>query len=252
MKLIIQTIFLLFSITSFGQTQKTITVKLSTGDCRRNEAYSWHGADTITFYKLPEDTIVFKIIPRQYRQFPIKIENVIVSNYKLIYKNNFDQLVIKEIMLADQKTNSIVICPDTLLEYQQNTLSKLQDKDTISINFHSQGCFHTTLSKILINKDGDNYVARLYNLNWNYLTKKRKTTMQVRGDSLLKTVTLTTKNIQDFIRFENELNFVSDGGCTTTDWYDIKSKYLNKKATDGSCSWDGFYYLRKSFFGDKE
>lgn len=139
-----------------------------------------------------------------------------------------------------------------MLDYSQNTLSKLQDKDTIAINFHSQGCFHTTVSKILISKQGDNYSARLYDVNWGYVTKKKKTTMQVRGDSLLKTVTLTTKNIQDFIRFENEINFVNDGGCTTTDWYDIKSKYLNIKATDGSCIWDGFYYLRKSFFGDKE
>lgn len=139
-----------------------------------------------------------------------------------------------------------------MLDYPQNTLSKLQDKDTISINFHSQGCFHTTVSKILINKQGDDYLARLYDVNWGYVTKKKRTTMVNRGDSLIKTVTLTRQNIQDFIRFENEINFVHDGGCTTTDWYDIKSKYLNKKATDGSCGWDGFYYLRKSLFGDKE
>jgi len=251
MKLLIQTIFLLFSVICFGQTQKTTTIKLSTGDCRKNEAYSWR-ADTILFYKLPEDTLAFKVIPRQYRQFPIKLENVPVAQYKLAFKNNFKQLVIKQISLTDQEINSIILCPDNLLDYPQNTLSKLQDKDTISINFHSQGCFHTTVSKILISKQGDKYLARLYDVYWGYVTKKKRTTMQVLGDSLLKTVTLTTKNIQDFVRFENEINFVNDGGCTTTDWYDIKSKYLIKKATDGSCNWRGFYYLRKSFFGDKE
>jgi hypothetical protein len=168
------------------------------------------------------------------------------------FKNNFKQLVIKQIRLADQETNLIVLCPDTLLDYPQNTLSKLQDKDTISINFHSQGCFHTTVSKILISKQGDKYLARFYDVKWGYVTKKKKMTMQTRGVSLLKTVTLTKQNIQDFIRFENELNFVNDGGCTTTDWYDIKSKYLNMKAIDGSCNWDGFYYLRNSFFGNQE
>jgi hypothetical protein len=251
MKLLTQIILLLFSVASFGQTQKTTTIKLSTGDCRNNEAYSWR-ADTILFYKATEDTVMFKVIPRQYRQFPIKLKNIPVAEYKVAFKNNFKQLVIKQIRLADQETNSIILCPDTLLDYSQNTLSRLQDKDTISINFHSQGCFHTTFSKILISKQDDKYLARLYNVNWGYVTKKKKTTMRNHGDSLLKTVTLTKQNVQDFIRFENELNFVTDAGCTTTDWYDIKSKYLNKKATDGSCSWNGFYYLRKSFFGDKE
>ena len=180
MKLLIQNILLLFSVASFGQTQKTTTIKLATGDCRTNQAYSWHGADTVVFYKLPEDTIVFKVVPRQYWQFPIKLENIPVAEYKLTYKNNYKQLVVRQINLTEQEINSITLCPDTLLEYTQNTLSKLQDKDTISIKFHSQGCFHTTLSKILICKEGDNYVARLYKQNWNYLTKKRKTTITKR------------------------------------------------------------------------
>ena len=252
MKLIIQTILLFFSVATFGQTQKTTTIKLATGDCRKTEAYSWKGADTIIFYKLPADTIAFTVIPRQYRQFPIKLENIPVAEYKLTYKNNYKQLVVKQIKLADQEINSITLCPDTLLDYPQNTLAKLQDKDTISINFHSQGCFHTSLLKIIITKEDEKFVAKLCKVSWYYAKKKRKTTMQYRGDSTLQTVTLTNKNIRDFIRFENEINFAYDGGCTTTDWYDIKSKYLNIKATDGTCSWDGFYYLRKSFFGDKE
>ncbi len=251
MKSLIQTISFLFSVTCFGQTQKTTTIKLSIGDCRTNEAYWWR-ADTILFYKLPEDTIMLRIIPRQYRQFPIKFENIPVSGYRLTNKNNFKQIVVKQIQLSDQNINSINLCSDSLLDYSQNTLLKLQDKDTISINFHSQGCFHTTLSKILISKQGDKYLATLYDVKWSYVTMKKKTTMQYRGDSLIKKVTMTKQNIQDFIRFENEINFVTDGGCTTTDWYDIKSAYLIKKATDGSCSWDGFYYLRKSLFGDEE
>jgi len=251
MKSLIHPIFILFSIASFGQTQKSTTINLSTGDCRRSEPYSWR-ADTVLFYKLPKDTVMFKVIPRQYRQFPIKLENIPISEYKVTFKNNFRQLVVKQIKLADQAINSITLCPDNLLDYSQNTLSKLQDKDSILIYFHSQGCFHTTVSKILLSKQGDKYFASLYDVIWGYVTKRKKTTMQFHGDSLLKTVMLTAQNIQDFIRFENELNFVTDGGCTTTDWYDIKGKFLNVKKIDGSCSWDGFYYLRKSLFGDKE
>jgi hypothetical protein len=252
MKLIIQISVLLYSITSFVQAQKTTTIKLSTGDCRRSEAYSWHGADTIAFYKLPEDTLVYKIIPRQYRQWPIKIENAQAGNYKLIYKNNYEQEVTEQIILTEQNTNSIVLCPDKLLEYPQNTLAKLQDKDTISINFHSQGCFHAEVLKLTITKENDKFIARLYNASWYYVKKKGKTTMQYRDGTILKTAVMTTQNIQDFTRFENELNYARDGDCTTIDWYDIKSKYLNVKKTDGTCSWSGFYYLKKSIFGEKE
>jgi hypothetical protein len=81
MKSIIQIILILFSVTTFGQVKSTTTVKLSVGDCRKNEAYSWRG-DTILFYKLPEDTVIFKVIPRQYRQFPIKLENIPVAEYR--------------------------------------------------------------------------------------------------------------------------------------------------------------------------
>jgi hypothetical protein len=251
MKLIIQIILILVSITSFGQAQKTTTIILSAYDCRNKEAYSWR-LDTIRFYKECEDTVIFKVITQNYREFPIKLDSIPVAEYKVTYRNNFGQLVFKQISLADQKTNSVVLCPDVLLDYPQNTIAKLQDRDTISINFHSQGCYYSTVSRILITKKEEKYVARLYYVDWAYVMRERKTIIQYRGDSLLKTVTLTERNIADFIRFENELNFVNEGGCTTTDWYDVKGKYLNKTATDGSCRWDGFYYLRKSFFSDKE
>ena len=250
MKLIIQILLIIYSLTSCGQTQKPTTIKLSTGDCRRNEPYSWHGADTIAFYRLPEDTLVYKIIPRQYRQWPIKIENAQTGNYRLIYKNNFGQEVTEQILLSEQASNSVVICPDKLLKYPQNTLARLQDKDTISINYHSQGCFHTESLKLTITKESDRFIARLYSTSWLYIKKKGKITRQYRDGISLRTVTMTSQNIQEFIRFENEINYVRDGGCTTTDQYDIRSNYLNTKKTDGTCNWDGFYHLKKSLFGE--
>jgi len=249
MKPLIHIILLLISITSCGQTQMTTIIKLSVGDCRKNVPYSSR-ADTIFFYKLPEDTLIFKVIPRQHRQFPIKLENIVVGEYKLKFKNIFKQSVIRYVSLTEQETNSIILCPDNLLDYPQNTLSKLQDDDTITINFQSQGCFHAYNFKILITKQGEKYQAKLYDTKWRYVTQKKKTKMVIRGDSLVKTVMLTKKNIQDFSKFENELNFVTNDGCTTTDWYEVKSKYLIKNVTDGGCSWTGFYYLRESFFGD--
>lgn len=251
MKSFIPIFLILFSFAAWGQTQKYTTIHLSTGDCRSNEAYFWR-VDTVSFYKLPESTNMLKVIPRQYNQFPIKLKNIPVSAYRVTFKNNFGQLVVKQIQLVDHEINVIILCPDSLLEYSQNTLSKLQDSDTISINFHSQGCFHTTVSKMVIGKQKDNYFAKLYHVDWDYVTHKKKTTMKFFGDTLLQTVTLTPQHIQDFIRFENELNFVTKGGCTTTDRYEVQSKFLHKKVIDGSCSWRGYLFLRKALFGDEE
>jgi len=253
MKLIIQILPILYSIISFGQAQKTTTMKVFFGDCRGKETYSWNGADTVYFYKLPEDTLIYKIIPRQYREWPIVIESVQTGDYRLTYKNNYGQIAGKQILLTEQPSNSVSLCPDKLLEYPQNTLSKLQDKDTISIGFYSQGCFHTEEKKVIITKESDEFIARLFNISGYYTKdgKKGKPTMQFRNTEL-KAVAMTNQNIQDFIRFENELNYTKEGGCTTTDLYIVKSKYLNIKKTDGSCRWDGFYYLKKSFFGEKE
>ena len=63
---------------------------------------------------------------------------------------------------------------------------------------------------------------------------------------------MTKENINDFIKFENELDFVKGGACTTTDWYDIKGKYLNVQLTDRTCEWNGFYFLQKSIFGEMD
>jgi hypothetical protein len=150
------------------------------------------------------------------------------------------------------KTNLGIVSADYVVGYNQNTLAKLQDNDTISINYNSQGCFNTSFAKIIITKESNGFVAKLYNVNGDNIIEERNDPFHVNRDSLLKTVILTKKNIKDFIRFENELNHIRLGGCTLTEVYDIKSPYLNIKKTDSSCRWNGFYFLRDSFFGKKE
>jgi hypothetical protein len=150
------------------------------------------------------------------------------------------------------KTNSVVLSPNTVVEYEQNTLAKLQENDTISINYLSQGCFNTSFAKIIITKESNGFVAKLYDVKGFNISKERNEPYHVNGDSLLKTVSLTKKNIKVFIRFENELNHIGLGGCTLTEVYEIKSPYLNINKTDGSCRWFGFGFLKSSFYGKKE
>lgn len=239
------------SLNTFAQTAKTSKVIFSISDCRADNPYTAIFGDTVLFFKLPEDTLAFKIIPRKYRKFPINLDSVPVSDYKLKYKNNFKQDMTMEVNVSGKDENFINICFDSLLYYPQNTLMKLQDKDTISIGFHSQGCFGGNNARIVITKKLDEFIATLFYVETEYAVKNKKTyTRKERPTS--KSIVLTEKNIKDFVRFENELNFAKNGGCTTTDKYNIKGKYLTVQKTDGNCRWNGFYNLRKSFFGDQK
>lgn len=155
----------------------------------------------------------------------------------------------ESIILAEQDTNTIALCPDKLLDYPQNTLARLQDKDSIVIHYNSQGCFHWEELKLVIIKENENLVAHLYNASSHVVRKKGKTTKQYIEGPRLKTIVMNSQHIADFTRFENELNYAEERGCTTTDRYDITSKYLTLKKADGSCQWREFEYLQQSLFG---
>ena len=168
------------------------------------------------------------------------------------HRNNISTAVTKEIVSPDKESTPVPPGVDSLPGYRGNTLSKLEDKDTISIYFQSFGCFHATASKIVINKQDGKYYASLYDVRSEYTAANTFSTLESRSDSLLKTVALSKMNIDDFIRFERGLGVVRDCGCTTIDSYQFRSKYRNVDRTDGSCSWRGFNFLRKSFFGSTE
>ena len=64
-------------------------------------------------------------------------------------------------------------------------------------------------------------------------------------------VPMNDQMLKDFRRFENELIHIPKrGGCTTVDTYKVNSDYFNVEITDATCNWDGFYFLKKSLFGD--
>ena len=251
MKLLHLFLFAFFSLTTFAQTTKTSKVVLSVCDCRNDNPYAGFRCDTVLFFKLPEDSLAFKIIPRTQRIFPINLGSVPVSAYRVKYKNSFKQTMTMEVNITAQGENYINICFDTLLSYPQNTLMKLQNEDTISIGFTSQGCFSSENKRIVITKKERRFIATLFYIEREYVEKNNKTYLK-KEKAASKIIALTETNIKDFIRFENELNFAKDGGCTTTDKYVIKGKYLTRQKTDGSCSWNGFYNLQKSFFGGQK
>ena len=154
--------------------------------------------------------------------------------------------MIRSVQLSDKGDDSVSLCPDELVAYPQNVLEMLRDQDSILIDFSTRGCFHFGSFKLIITKECDEFIARLYEGRHSSLGQS----IPVSTGQLVGTVTMTTKNIRDFNRFENELNLIKRSGCTTVDTYKVRSKYWNINVDDGSCSWDGIYHLRRSLFGN--
>jgi len=226
---------ILFFIPSlvFSQSKKSLTLELSTGDCRKNESVRIGFEDTIRFYQ--NGKLYKQIIPMRYTQWPIEIENFKPGTYSVSFRNLYDQKITKVVTIPDSSEYELELCPDLLEDYPKNTLLSLENGETIKINFYSQGCFHNNKEILSISKKNNLILAQL----------------QANGKT--KSVTLTATQLEAFKRFENELKVLKDSyGCTTTDTYVITGKNLSLKRTDGGCAWNGFYFLSKSFFGKTE
>ena len=244
---------LLLNFSSFivaAQTQKATNLQLSINDCRDNKLSYIYPYDTILIYKLPDDLLSMRLALSRYRHFPILVKNLQVGEYKLKYKNIFGQDLFDTIKLQFKDINSATICTNKLKNYRINTLANLQNNESVLLNFHSQGCFGGRAMRIVISKKSDKLIASLYKISQTFQIRNHKITFSNKTISLLKTVELTSNTIDDFVKFENELMFAKGTGCTTTDWYDLRSKDFSIKREDGTCMWNGFYYLQKSIFGE--
>lgn len=248
MKVVLSILLLLNVFCCLAQQEKETTLFLTSIHCGSNNLDCFSN-DTILVYNLPENKLIKTVVSNRYMNAEIAIKNIAVSSYKIEYKNIFGKRIDTTVKLNNTEKNRVQLCRNKLSSYPQNTLVKLQDKDSIVVYFHSQGCFHSYANKILIEKEKGLFIAKLYNADWLY-PKEKEETYNYEDGSLLKTVVLSNKQIEDFMKFENELNFASKGFCTTEDYYTIKSKYFNLHKIDGNCDWNGFRHLRKLFFGE--
>jgi hypothetical protein len=243
--------YFLLGTTVYSQNRKFASLEISTRDCRTNEnSSSFTRIDTISFYKLPADTLSFKISIEDFDTFPIELKDIFIGSYRIKYKNNFGQETIKKIEVYDNDSNFIGLCPDSLLEYKLNSLDKLINGDSITINYTSFGCFHGFAKILVIRKESNKLIARLYDAEASFITIKNETNLQFEKKEILKETLLTASNLLDFIRFENELDLIDGGGCTTTDWYEFNGKCFMLKKNDGTCRWRGFWFLSTSLFGE--
>ena len=158
------------------------------------------------------------------------LTNLDTGTYFLEYKSLFGKTEKLKVIITQFKKYSVDLCID-YINYSKETykpiIDQLQEKENYKILMSSQGCFHSTADTLTIYRENN-----IYSATW---TNKKKT--------------LTQSDIEAVRHFEIELNYMTDGGCTTTDTYNLIYKNKTKTIDDGSCSWNGDSYLKTKLFG---
>lgn len=261
MKQILPCLLLLAGLPVAAQRLTTLKINITTDFSRRHHVSSLK-PDSIKFYKMPGNKPAFTVSAEKIRE-SFELSSVPVGTYRVKYRNMFMGSTTREFTLIKKPLNEISLCVDSLDSYPQHSLARLQDKDSIVINFHAASCEGVDTAKLIITRDKDHFVAWMYRSFFNRMTLLREggpvTT------SLVRSVTLTDRQIQAFVRFENELlqikpfiepSYEENGVIiirerisTTNESYAVKSNYFSIEKTDRWCQWNGFKWLAAAFFG---
>jgi hypothetical protein len=267
MKQILPYIFLLAGLPALAQQNTRLKINLTIDSSRLNHIDKLK-PDTIKFYKLPVGKLAFIVPPGKIKKC-FELSQMPVGKYRVTYSNLFMQKSTRDITLRKIPLNEISLCIDSLDSYPQNTLAKLQDKDSILLYYVSYGCGHSTTASIIITRDKDQFVARM---QWSYMDHTTYISNQLNGKPqpeekapVVHTTILTDQQIKAFIKFENELREIKPFGSTTVlsngtvvtieqvcninDEYTLKSNHFIIKKKYNGCRWHGFGQLTEAFFG---
>lgn len=158
------------------------------------------------------------------------LKNLELGTYRLIYNTIFNKEEAFTINITENKIYNFTICIN-YIDYSKETykpiIDRLMENESYIIHFSSQGCFHSTKSKLTIQKTND-----IYTITW---------------DDQLKE--LSQDDIEALRQFEFELNYMTYGDCTTIDTYIIEYKGEKKQFDDGGCRWNGYLNLKWKIFG---
>lgn len=162
----------------------------------------------------------------------LDLKDLELGTYILVYESLFKKEEHLRIEITESKRYEAKLCTD-FIDYSKETykpiIERLQENEFYTILLSSQGCFHTTQETVTIKRYRD-----VYEITWGTKTKE-----------------LSVTDIETLKCFELELNYMVDGGCTTTDTYIIQYAGTTIQIHDGSCNWNGGYYLKKQLFDGK-
>ena len=165
--------------------------------------------------------------------------------YTATYINNlFNKMT--EFLTLKPGANELSICVSRVPSYTHHTLAGLKEGRSLYIGFVEIGCFGYSMCELNISRKNKQLVATLTNVAPDEDAYGRKPGKGKRY--LVSRQLLDTTGQRAFIEFENELRYTGELGCTTTDYYTIRSPYWNGDYKDGNCSWSGFTVLALKIF----
>jgi hypothetical protein len=213
-------------------------------DCRNNPKESSWTDPKLRIYKLPGNLLVHQKKSSHWDNTgDIIIKNFKAGKYRIEYDNRYRQRVSRVYTLKGTY-NELDFCQDELEPGKtMNSLSEMKIGDSIVVNYHTVGCEHFSRIRLVINRDSNQVSAIVYG--------RQYAIDNVRQDTITQRLILTQDQQQAFTRFENELQFAYDRGCTTTDDYEFIVNGETRKYIDGTCKWYGFQYLLEKFVGEK-
>jgi len=223
MRIIILTLIL--STCGFGYAQSTLQINIK--DCRDEYDYGY-----LSEFKVYRNDILIKTIEPKHENYQT-LKELEYGDYRIEYKTMFQKTENVKIKLTEKKKYNVALCLNFInyqLESYKSFIDQLENGEKYSIEVSSQGCFHSSDEIIIIKRKEDKYYA--------FFKKTKK---------LLK-----KEDIETIRSFEIELNYMESFGCTSTDSYTLKYKGEMIEISDGSCSWSGYYYLKKKLNIKKE
>lgn len=217
-------IFLVF-LFFLSQTATAAELVIHISDSRNEKENAY-----LSELEISRDGKVFRILKPQYENKQV-LKNIDLGTYTLVYKTLFNKEERVSVEIKEHRKYSVDVYIN-YLDYSKEThtpiIDLLEEKDSCVIFIESRGCFHFKDDTLIIKRNQDRYT-----LNW--------------GDTCK---TLSKADIEKIRHFEIELNYMMRGGCTTIDTYSIH--YHGNQMlliSDGSCSWNGDYYLKQDLFG---
>jgi hypothetical protein len=219
------TLFFVF-LSFFTQAKEKAELVINIADCRDAKNFAF-----LLELRILKNGKEFKILKPQNENKQV-LKNLGFGVYTLVYKTMFEKEESLRVEIIENKRYSTNICTN-YIDYSKDKykpfINQLQENESYTILILSQGCFHSNQDTLTIKRNNDIFI-----FTWGTKSKK-----------------LSQSDIEKVRNFEIELNYMTNLGCTTVDTYFIKYNESTKKISDGSCSWNGNYFLKKQLFGDE-
>jgi len=212
-------IILIILIIAARYARAQCVLQINIADCRQEKTIEY-----IPELKIFRNDVLIKTVKPSYDDKQV-LKNLEFGKYSVEYETIFSKKESKQVEISEKGRYNIDLCLN-YLDYESDPyepiIDRLEDGESYSIQISSVGCFHSSAESYIIDRKSDKYYL-------NYLDKTKR---------------LNKDAVKAIRNFELELNYMDTFGCTSSDTYTLVYKQHKVKITDGSCDWNGIYFLR--------